>query len=211
MSSSERSPVINRDPRQLILVRRAAGTPAGGSGRDLVEHLTRRQSEEYRRRRLEAAELLSVCDHLDECEACRRRVEGAGEGDAAFFALRSELFGDAAEVSPARAHLTAEQTAGYVDGALSGEAMQTASDHLSSCEHCALSVEDLRAFRDEVAPSLELEYQPTAVPSSPAVPSPTGGRWRRTFASLAALFRMPPLPAFGAALAVILLAVFGWL
>ena len=185
-----------------------------GVGRDLVEHLTQRQFEGYRRRQLGVAELLSVCDHLDECEACRLRVEGAADGDAAFFALRSELFGGAAEGSStrgARAHLTAEQTAGYVDGALSGEALQTASDHLSSCEHCALSVEDLRAFRDEVAPSLELEYQPAAVPSSPAVTPPTEGRWSRTFASLLALFRVPPVPAFGAALAVILLAVFGWL
>ena len=131
----------------------------------MVEHLTQRQSEGFRRRQLEVAELLSVCDHLDECEACRSRVEGAADGDAAFFALRSELFGEAAQGSStrgARAHLTAEQTAGYVEGALSDEALQTASDHLSSCEHCALSVEDLRAFRDQVAHSLEKEYRPAA-------------------------------------------------
>lgn len=180
----------------------------------MVEHLTQRQFEGYRRRQLEVAELLSVCDHLDECEVCRRRAEGAGEGDAAFFALRTELLGEAAEVSSthaARVHLTAEETAAYVDGTLSGELLQTASDHLSSCEHCALSVEDLRAFRDEVAPSLEHEYRPAAVPSSPVVKSPTASLWRRAFASLPALFRVSPVPAFGAALAVILLAVFGWL
>ncbi len=177
----------------------------------MVEHLTLRQFEGYSRRQLEAAELLLVCDHLNECEACRRRVEGSGEGDAAFFALRSDIFGEAAEGSSTRAHLTAEQTAGYVEGVLSGEALQTASDHLSSCEHCALSIEDLRAFRDEVAPLLEREYRPAAAPPSPAVHSPTEGRWRRTLASLTALFGGSPVPAFGAALAVILLAVFGWL
>ena len=128
----------------------------------MVEHLTQRQFEGYRRRQLEVAELLSVCDHLDACEACRRRAEGSGEGDAAFFALRSELFGEAAEgfsTDELRAHLTMEQTAAYVDGTLSGELLHTASDHLSSCEHCALSVEDLRAFREQVAPSLEHEYR----------------------------------------------------
>jgi anti-sigma factor RsiW len=174
----------------------------------LVEHLTRRQFEGYRLRRLEAAELLSVCDHLEGCEACRRRVEGAAGGDASFFALRSELFGEAAEGSSERgslAHLTAEETAAYVEGTLSGEGLQTASDHLSSCEHCALSVEDLRAFRDEVAPTLGREYRPAAVPPL------TEGRWRRALASLPALFRLSPVPAFGAALAVVLLAVFGWL
>ena len=177
----------------------------------MVEHLNQRQFEGYRRRQLEVAELLSVCEHLDECEACRRRAEG--EGDDAFFALRSDIFGEAAEGSPAhavRAHLTPEQTAAYVDGTLSGESLQTASDHLSGCGHCALSVEDLRAFRDEVAPSLEHEYQPAAVPPSPIAVSKTGGRWRRAFASLPALFGVSPVPAFGAALAVILLAVFGW-
>jgi anti-sigma factor RsiW len=180
----------------------------------LVEHLTQKQFEGYRRRQLEVAELLSVCDHLGVCEACRLRAEGAGEGDAAFFALRADIFGVTAEDASSdgmRAHLTAEQTAGYVDGTLSGDALRTASDHLSSCEHCALSVEDLRAFKDMVAPSLEHEYKPAAALSTPALPSTNGERWRRTFASLPALFRVSPVPAFGAALAVLLLALFGWL
>jgi anti-sigma factor RsiW len=180
----------------------------------LVEHLTQRQFESFRGRQLEVAELLSVCEHLDECEACRRRAEGSGEGDAAFFALRTELFGEAAggfSTDALRAHLTEEETAAYVDGTLSGESLQTASDHLSSCEHCALSVADLRAFRDEVAPSLEDEYRPAAVPSTPTISSPTESLWRRVWASLPALFGVSPVPAFGAALAVILLAVFGWL
>jgi anti-sigma factor RsiW len=180
----------------------------------LVEHLTQRQFEGYRLRRLGVEELLSVCDHLGACEACRRRLEGAGEGDTTFFALRSELFGGPAEsfsTHAAREHLTAEQTAAYVDGTLSGEGLQTADDHLSSCDHCAFGVEDLRAFRAEVAPSLEREYRPAAVAPPPAAPSPAEGRWRRAFASPPDLFRASPVPAFGAALAVILLAVFGWL
>ena len=169
----------------------------------MVEHLTQRQFEGYRLRRLEVAELLSVCDHLDVCEACRRRVEGAADMGAPFFALRSELFGETTDGSSA--HLTAEETARYVDGMLAGETLQTVKDHLSSCEHCAFSVEDLRSFRDQIAPSLEQEYRPAVVPAS------SESRWRRAFASLPALFRVSPVPAFGAALAVILLAVFGWL
>jgi anti-sigma factor RsiW len=171
----------------------------------LVEHLTQKQFEGYRLRRLEVAELLSVCDHLGECEACRRRAESAGEGDATLFAVRSELFGEAGEGSAQRAHLTADETAAYVDGMLSGETLQTADDHLSSCEHCALSVEDLRAFKDQVAPSLAHEYRPAATTST------AEDGWRRALASLPAFFRVSPMPAFGAALAVILLAVFGWL
>ena len=175
----------------------------------MVEHLTREQFEGYRGRRLGVNELLTVSDHLGVCEACRRGVEGAGRGDASFFALREEVFGEAAEglsANEARAHLTAEETAAYVDGALAGEVLQTAADHLSSCEQCALSVEDLRAFRDEVAPSLEREYRPSS--SVTHVSSTSEGRRRRSFASLLEPFRVP---AFGAALAALVLALFGWL
>ncbi|HXG66013.1 MAG TPA: hypothetical protein VNO70_13000 [Blastocatellia bacterium] len=174
----------------------------------MIEHLTQKQVEDYCRQQLGVAELLTVSDHLGECEACRRQVERAMNGDAAFFALRLEVFGEAAEVSSphlVRAHLTAEQRAGYVDRILSGEELQTVADHLTSCEQCALAVDDLQDFRDQIAPSLEREYHPAPVPS------PTGGWWQRTVASLSAFFRRSPGLAFGAALTVLLLAVTGWL
>src|SRR6185295_19522707 len=105
-------------------------------------------------------------DHLDLCQACRERVEAGLDVDAAFFALREEAF---AEDGNARAHLTSEQTAEYVDKNLSGEELPVVTDHLSSCEQCVFAVEDLRAFRNEIAPSLDREYGPTSV--VPATPS----------------------------------------
>jgi hypothetical protein len=126
----------------------------------LVEHLTQKQVEDYCRRRLGVAALLVVSDHLGECEACRRQIECAMNGDAAFFALRSGLFGEAAEISsshPVRAHLTTEQAAEYVDKNLPSEELQMVADHLTICEQCALAVDDLHAFRDQIAPSLESE------------------------------------------------------
>ena len=136
--------------------------------KDLSEHLTQKQVEAYCRQGLQVAELLSVSDHLGECDACRRQIESAMNGDATFFALRSEALGEAAKPSaprPARAHLTAEQAADYVDSSLSGEALRVVADHLTHCEPCALAVDDLRAFRDQVAPSLGREYRPAALPS----------------------------------------------
>ena len=174
----------------------------------MVEHLTQKQLEDFHGQQLSSVELLSVSDHLAECEACRGQAERALNGDAAFFAVRSEIFGEAADVfspPPLRAHLTAEQTALYVDGDLSGEELQTIADHLTSCGQCALAVDDLQAFRDEVAPSLAREYQPAPMPAQ------AEGRWRRTVASLSTLFRVSPAPAFGAVMAVLLLAVTGWL
>src|SRR5215213_444997 len=175
---------------------------------NLIEHLTQKQVEDYCRQQLRVADLLAVSDHLGECEACRRRLEYAMNGDAALFALRAEVFGEAAGISSPhlmRSHLTTEQTAGYVDRNLSGEELQMVADHLTGCEQCALAVDDLHAFRNEIAPTLEREYHPAPVTS------PTTGWWQRTVASLSALFRRSPGLSFGAVLAILLLAVTGWL
>jgi len=165
-----------------------------------VEHLTQKQVEGYSLRQLPAAELLAVGDHLGECDACRSRVESALNNDAAFLALHEEAFSENGNLG---AHLTTEQTADYVDKHLSGEALQLVNDHLAGCEHCALAVDDLRAFRNEIAPSLDHDYGPTP---APAVVK-TG--WREKFVSL---FKVAPVPAFGsAALAMLLLAAIAWI
>jgi hypothetical protein len=94
-------------------------------------------------------------------------------------------------------------TAEYVDKNLSGEVLQVVVDHLGNCEQCTLAVEDLRAFRNEVAPSLDREYGPATVPVR------TKSSWRE---SLFSRFRVSPVPAFaGAALAVLLLVFIAWI
>jgi hypothetical protein len=160
-----------------------------------LEHLTQKQVEDYSQHRLSAAELLLVTDHLGECEACQRRIAG---GDAAFLATHAGTLGE--DLS---AHLTPEQTADYVDKNLSGESLQVITDHLSSCEQCVFAVEDLRSFRNEIAPSLDRKYRPASVPAS------TARSWRERFVSF---FRVSPIPAFAsAALAVLLLGMMMWL
>jgi hypothetical protein len=174
---------------------------------ELIEHLTQNQVENYCRLRLDPPDLLSLSDHLGECEACRRRIEAAMNGDTAFFALRSEAFGEAAEVfSPhaTRPHLTAEQTAGFVDGNLVGEELQMVADHLTSCEHCALTVGDLRAFSKQIGPTLDREYHPASPQAS------TEGWWKRTLDSLLAPFRGSPGLAVASALTVVLLTLTGF-
>lgn len=164
-----------------------------------MEHLTQKQVEDYSQNSLTAAELLAVSDHLGECEMCRQRVEAGLNGDNAFFALHDETFGGNGFTS---AHLTSDQTAEFVDKNLSGEALQVVTDHLGSCEQCALAVEDLRAFRNEIAPSLDREYRPAEVSVA------TRSSWREKFVSL---FKVSPVPALGGAtLAVILLAFIAW-
>jgi len=174
----------------------------------LIEHLTQNQVEAYCLQQLRAAELLSVSDHLGECEACRRRADNASNGNKAFFALRSEVFLEAPEISSAQPlwiHPTVEETAGFVDGRLAGETLQLVTDHLTRCEQCALTVDELRAFKQQIAPTLNYEYQPSAV----SIPSE--GWWQRMTASLPSVFQRSPGMAFGAAFVVLLLAVGSWL
>lgn len=166
-------------------------------------HLTHKQIEDYCKHQLPAAEVLSVTDHLGGCDACRSRIEVAGNGDAAFFDLRSQVFDEAIETG---AHLTMDQTAAYVDRHLTVEELRVADDHLTHCEECVLAVNDLRAFRNEIAPAIDREYRPATVPSPAETPS------RRWYSSLVAPFRVSPVPAFaGAALAILLLAIIAWL
>jgi anti-sigma factor RsiW len=165
-----------------------------------VEHLTQQQIEAYARRQLPAAELLSVTDHLSGCETCRPRIEDAQNGDTAFFELRSQVFEETGEVGT---HLTMQQTAAYVDRDLSGEALQMVDDHLSHCHECLLAVTDLRAFRNEIAPSLDREYGPATVSINEERRSIFGFLW--------APFRISPAPAFaGVTLALLLLVIIGW-
>ena len=199
--------VITGAFQQLIGVI-TAESPGCEVKRDLSEHLTQNQVADYCRQKLPVAELLPVSDHLGACEACRQQVERALDGDAAFFALRSAVFGEAAETlsSPvAQTHLTFEQTAGYVDGALAGEELHAVKDHLVGCEQCALAVDDLRAFSHQVAPELNREYHPAPLHAT------TDSWWRRLVASLPSHFLKSPALAFGSALAVLSLLVTGWL
>ena len=173
----------------------------------MSEHLTQEQGEGYRQQKLSATELLSVSDHLGACESCRRQVASAvGGGDPAFFALRAEVFGDSPDAgSLMREHPTLDQTAGYVDGMLSGEELQVVTDHLTSCEHCSVVVDDLHAFKSQIVTDLNHEYRPAPVSD------PKRGWRQRVVASLPSLFQRSPALAFGTAMVLLLLTVSGWL
>jgi anti-sigma factor RsiW len=170
----------------------------------LSEHLTQKQLEDYCLQRLPVAELLPVSQHVGECEVCRQEIESAVNADAAFFAVRSSLFADVLPTD-SLAHLTAAQISSQVDNKLSGDELQFVTDHLRHCDECVLAVDDVRAFSKELAPSVARELSPSARPAA------TERVWQRTFARLTSLFRPSPVPALGVALALLLLAVIGWL
>ncbi len=171
----------------------------------MLEHLTQNQIEDYCRQKLSAAGILLVSDHMAACEVCRQRLETPFGGDAAFFALRSATLAEPVDLQAGRMHLTFEQTAEYVDGRLSGDELQVVKDHLTGCEPCALAVDDLRAFRNQVAPELDREYSPATAPAT------NESRRRRVESWLPVTWFKSPAVAFSAALAALLLMAAGWL
>jgi hypothetical protein len=167
----------------------------------MSDHLTQTQIEDYSRRSLPAVDLLSVSDHLGACDLCRRQVQRALNGDTVYLALRSELF-DQTELSSSltgRAHLTFEQIVGSVDATLAGEELQIVKDHLACCQQCALAVDDLRAFKDQIEPELDRQDQLSSE-------SETGEKARHLWS----MFWPKPL-VFGSALATLLLVASGWM
>ena len=161
-------------------------------------HLSQKQIEDYCTHQLASAEVLAVTDHLGACQLCRTKIEAGQNVDAAFFSLRSQVFEEPLETG---AHLTMDQMAAYVDRHLSGEELHAVDDHLTHCETCVLAVKHLRDFRNEIAPSLDHEYEPAVVRSPATTSRPV------SFSP----FRVSPWPAFaGAALAILVLSVIAW-
>lgn len=173
----------------------------------MSECLTQKQIEGYAHRTLSASELLFVSDHLDACEACRWQVERTLNGSEAFSALKSEVFGGAAEARPAnvsRTHLTYEQTTDYVDGALVGGELRAVKDHLTSCELCDKTVNDLRSFKNWVGPELDHEYRPSAMETAPE-------NRRRRIATKSSFLPRPSALILGSALTAFLVILSVWL
>src|SRR5215510_2954812 len=144
---------------------------------------------------------------MRDCEACRLKVERVFD-DEVFYGLKSEVLGSSAETVSSfagQAHLTFERTAAYVDEALAGEELQVVTDHLTGCEQCAMAVDDLRAFRNQVMPGLGREYR------QPPASATTENRWRRFVADMRARSPKPPALVVGSALAALLMIAAGWL
>jgi hypothetical protein len=167
----------------------------------VTEHLSPAQIEDWRRRRLAPDESLRADDHLAGCVECRQRIETALSRGAGEMALYAQLSAGAGALW----RPTFEQLAGHVDGLLTGDERQTVKDHLSACAQCALIVDDLRAFRNEIAQELSREYLPGKAAAAPA------SRPGLNVAALRARFFENPPWVYAAAAVLLLLTVAGWM
>ena len=170
----------------------------------MSEHLTQIQIVDYGRRPIPTAEWLFVSDHLAVCEECRLQVEEVVDTEATFLSLKSGIF-DKVEGGTLVAediHLTFEQMAGFVDETIVD--LQVVEEHLAWCEACETAVEDLRAFKEQIAPELEQES------SLPPIRGTTESPWHRLLAAMISLQPKSAVLVFGSALAILLVTI-GWL
>jgi hypothetical protein len=156
-------------------------------------------------------ELLSVSDHIDVCNLCRRLAERSMHVDERMHALKSGVLREAAETQDStigEEHLTLEQMASYVDGNLNGKDLRALQDHMIECAECELIVDDLFSFKAQVVSELGNEYQPLSPASERRV---TGGdRWRRFFTGSSSFPAGPPSLIFGSVLSTLLLLSASW-
>src|SRR3954470_22759489 len=142
-----------------------------------MNHPTDAEIEAYASRRLAAADVLTVDDHLAGCEACRQRALAAATRDGRPTPdLRAEWL-------PLESHLTETQMAALVDGTLAARERAEVEGHLRLCAPCAGEVQDLRAFaRARVArPRAWYAYAAAAVVAvALLVPAARHWRWGST-------------------------------
>jgi hypothetical protein len=172
-------------------------TPQKQNEDEVSEHLTEKQFRAFGQPGISPAELLRMDAHLSGCAPCRRALEAALISST--IALHTELQTAAPEQPQ---HLSFEQMARYVDETLDSAERTVVSDHAASCAQCAFAVIDLRTFTETGQAAEAAAPAPAPVTAKPS--------W---WESVRELFRpFAPIPAFGMALAVLLLTILaGWL
>jgi hypothetical protein len=111
----------------------------------LTAHLSEPQILAYRDRSLTGAELLSLSEHVRECDQCRERIGTPEQLARGVRAIRDRLRGEAATF-----HLNYEEIAGYADETIGDGDREGVEAHLGECQTCASDVAAMRMLRSEL-------------------------------------------------------------
>lgn len=106
-------------------------------------HLSSYQLNRYRHARLEPAELLSLDDHLEQCEICRRQLCGPRNLPAARSSLQLHL-----QAVTAENHLFLTQCRALINNELNGVERELIVGHLDDCSACTIQ---LQAYRHSLS------------------------------------------------------------
>lgn len=110
----------------------------------MTEHLTDQQVVRFRRRAMDADELLAAGDHLAVCPECRRACRRP-ELQGSISALRDDIRSVEAD------HLVYELLEAKVDGRLDEVEREIVDSHLEVCPQCAAELGDLRTAKAALA------------------------------------------------------------
>ena len=117
----------------------------------MSQHLDPPELKRYRERKLSAAELQAIDDHIGECAGCREQLNNSlGDFEHRKASLLTEWTDMVAGVEAETDHLSYEDVAAYVSRELQPESLEKAQHHLDDCAECEERVEKLTSFRDEV-------------------------------------------------------------
>lgn len=168
----------------------------------MSDHISTQLLEGYGRRRLGAAELLALDDHLSTCPACRERWRKTNPRVAALLALQSSL--QVTDEAPPT-HLSGEQFAIYAAGGLDEIDRELAESHFEVCPQCAAQAQGLRA---QTARDVGRVERSSALTSAQAPPADLSARLMATssLSSLRSRFLQLPL-TLRVAGAVVMLAL----
>jgi anti-sigma factor RsiW len=177
----------------------------------LSDHISTQLLEGYSQRRLEAAELLALDDHLSTCPACREMWRKTNPRVAELLALQASLE-VADETAPT--HLSGEELAIYAAGGLDEIDRELAESHFEVCPQCAAQAQRLRA---QTARDFGAVEGSSASPGAQAPPGVLSARMTATSSppSLQSRFLLAPLSlrvaGAVAMLALLILAFALWL
>lgn len=110
----------------------------------MTEHLSQETIEDYQGRKLSAAMLISVDDHLAACEVCRGGLRQLEQTDDLAASL---LTGLRTQAQQPLAHLPYEQLDAYVSETLDGAEREIVTSHLQLCSQCNGEAQDLLSFK----------------------------------------------------------------
>ena len=99
-------------------------------------HLSSYQLNRYRHARLEPAALLSLDDHLEQCEICRRQLCGARNLPAALSSLQLHL-----QAVTVESHLSLTQYTAFMNNELNGVERELVVGHLDACSACTAQLQ----------------------------------------------------------------------
>src|SRR5688572_10004822 len=99
----------------------------------MLNHLSDRQIEIYRERKMSPKELLDLDDHITMCEACRKQLLGEKQLWTEFTSLMTELQ-EAVNAKPE--HLYYKQLKELIEGKLDRVDNEMVATHLDLCAQC---------------------------------------------------------------------------